>query len=452
MKKADQMDFSSEEGVDRISGLPDHILCHILSFVPTKDAVATSTLSTRWKYVWTSVPILDFDASVHREFVSFFNMYARRQPEITFQNFVNRVMLLNDIPRVQKFRLVYGCHHRPAPICTWLRLAISREILELELDFFLSVRQEFIKFPREFFMSSKLVVLKLSRMPLIVPSFVCFPMLKILEVRKVLFLDDKSTQNLLSGCQVLEELVIEETTRERSRVINISIQTLKSFSISYQYMTDISVDCPYKFVINASNLEYFHVKGRLLDDFEVKNVASLINVHLDLRQFAGFPDNHGLCHQRVCNLFRGIANTKILTLSNDIVQLLSAAHDMNLPRFYNLTVLALGLNIDFCWLRLVTEFIKCSSDLEVLTLNNKQGLFRDRDELRRSPPEAMPEYMLSRLKDILTQKLYSNFLPEYVENLVQDVNVLKRLKINCQCPSLLKCQIGLPLNHLNLLA
>ena len=44
--------------VDRISGLPDAVLCHILSYRPTKLA-ATSVLSTRWRYIFASVPNID---------------------------------------------------------------------------------------------------------------------------------------------------------------------------------------------------------------------------------------------------------------------------------------------------------------------------------------------------------------------------------------------------------
>ncbi|GAU38249.1 hypothetical protein TSUD_119290 [Trifolium subterraneum] len=52
---------------DRISELPDPILCHILSFLPTKFAATTSILSKRWKPLWLSVQTLDFDDKTFKD-------------------------------------------------------------------------------------------------------------------------------------------------------------------------------------------------------------------------------------------------------------------------------------------------------------------------------------------------------------------------------------------------
>ncbi|KAM0000595.1 putative F-box domain, leucine-rich repeat domain superfamily, F-box-like domain superfamily [Helianthus debilis subsp. tardiflorus] len=43
---------------DRLSGLSDDLLLKILSFVRLKDAVRSSVLSPRWRYLWTSLPTL----------------------------------------------------------------------------------------------------------------------------------------------------------------------------------------------------------------------------------------------------------------------------------------------------------------------------------------------------------------------------------------------------------
>ncbi|KAJ0427741.1 putative F-box domain, leucine-rich repeat domain superfamily, F-box-like domain superfamily [Helianthus annuus] len=45
---------------DRLTSLPDDIIHKILSFVSIKRAVKTSVLSSRWRFIWTSMPYLSF--------------------------------------------------------------------------------------------------------------------------------------------------------------------------------------------------------------------------------------------------------------------------------------------------------------------------------------------------------------------------------------------------------
>lgn len=59
-----------------LSELPDHVLLHIISFLPTKEAIRTSILSKRWEYIWTSIPKLYF-VQGHTKMVDFMNFVGR---------------------------------------------------------------------------------------------------------------------------------------------------------------------------------------------------------------------------------------------------------------------------------------------------------------------------------------------------------------------------------------
>ncbi|EXB55281.1 Putative F-box/FBD/LRR-repeat protein [Morus notabilis] len=63
------------------SELPQHILHHILNFVPTKEAARTSILSKTWKSTWDSRSKVDLDLNIFEPYEENFPEFARKTLE-----------------------------------------------------------------------------------------------------------------------------------------------------------------------------------------------------------------------------------------------------------------------------------------------------------------------------------------------------------------------------------
>ncbi|XP_057956162.1 F-box/FBD/LRR-repeat protein At4g26340-like [Malania oleifera] len=241
-----QHSAAGEATDDRISRLPDSVLSHILSFVPTTDAVRTSVLSTRWKHLLASASNLHFDDSR------------------VVSDYLNR--------RGKRFRLkctagqFLGYEMKPH-LNTWISVALWHGVRELDLHISPLTKSNLL--PCSLFTSATLRVLKLTMngAELNVPASVRFSSLKILHLRSMVFVDDGSVKCLFSGCSVLEDLLIEFCNFSRMKVIDISIPTLQRLTINGRTSNYEYIIPQYEVVFDFPLLEYLNYV-----DFGVKRI------------------------------------------------------------------------------------------------------------------------------------------------------------------------------------
>ncbi|XP_052139351.1 FBD-associated F-box protein At5g60610-like [Oryza glaberrima] len=115
---------SSPDGADRISCLPDEILCNVISRLPLKAAASTTALSSRWSRLWYSVPL--FFADTH-----LLPSDGRITHPISVTNAVSRVLAAHPGPF---HRVDLSCSimeaHLPE-LDRWLQLLAAKAVEEL---------------------------------------------------------------------------------------------------------------------------------------------------------------------------------------------------------------------------------------------------------------------------------------------------------------------------------
>ncbi|KAB2614111.1 FBD-associated F-box protein [Pyrus ussuriensis x Pyrus communis] len=267
---------------DRISELPDEILCHLLSFLPTLHAVRTTILSTRWNNVWcTSAPIsLQFDS---RDFSS------GPQQQTRFMRFVDCVMkLCGSSCNIR--RLCLHCHSFAfkdedfSRIHRWISTAIKNNVIDLDLYLFSNNNYdsfEKIEMPPSVFQCRSLVSLKLDTNCLTYsPSTSgCFPSLKHLHVTFRDYINEGRVKIFLN-CPALEDLTIVGNVGGDVLELNISAPQMKT-------LTTDNLDC--KFFVDAPRLENLNVNidwPSLTSNYVLENSKSLVKAKVHVKYIA----------------------------------------------------------------------------------------------------------------------------------------------------------------------
>ncbi|KAK4341831.1 hypothetical protein RND71_037647 [Anisodus tanguticus] len=419
---------NTDDGEDEISNLPDSILLHILSYLPTRDVVGTCILSTRWKNLWTCVENIDVDDS----FLYSSGVFGYPMKDTCFKHFVHRVLQLREESNIKKFRLSCRVCFSASHVCSWLSAVIRHNVQDLDLCLFV---EEPFMLPQCLFSSKTLTSLKLEmNCVLELPTCTFFPFLRTLHLCLVTFRDDSSTQRLFSGCPMLQELAILDCEWMNLKQVAISISSLKSLIIDdlpFFGSTDDLNGCEIK--IDAASLSFLKYSGYLSNEICLYNLSPSVNasIHIPI-----LYEKRNQIAFRAVKLFRGLHKISAARISSRAIESLFIA-DIEidrLPVFYNLTHLELSMELENHTIGPLNELLQCLPKLHSLHfsegLDPCMHLCEDDWNLRSVPP-----CFLSSLKTVKYSNFHGNHTEiSFLRNLLEIAIVLEKLNIVCSKP------------------
>ncbi|XP_028124361.1 F-box/LRR-repeat protein At4g14103-like [Camellia sinensis] len=321
-------------GEDRISNLPESILCHILSKLPTKFAAGIAILSTKWNNPFVSIPnpTINIDDSLL--------LNPHNTTNSNFINFMNHLftVTLIDVPTIHKLHL--QCHHDygNSNIDEWVSIALKRNVTGLSL--FFNVKSTGVSIPG-LFDSTTLVDLLLSQhYGLNVPDLDFLSKIKRLYLDYVGFVDGESFERVVDGCPVLEELSLDGVEFEEIEVIRISSNTIRFLLVHNCYHNECEV------VMDTPALETIFYNDYASIYYPLINFSSLLKAYIDIgpskeQLEEEEEDETSQYGQNVSKLVTTCSNVDFLYLSNSSVSAISCAC-LRVPTFYNLIELKLG--------------------------------------------------------------------------------------------------------------
>uniref|UniRef100_A0A803P650 F-box domain-containing protein n=1 Tax=Cannabis sativa TaxID=3483 RepID=A0A803P650_CANSA len=303
------------EEVDRISKLPKEVITHILSFLPTKDAVRTCVLSKHWKLMWYYVPKLFFPTANtngtsdwRKEFFDFVDKCLERR-----KNFIPESTVIS-------FEIQMGFLEKSlvGHIDEWLDFAVENKVKQIKLCLALgrceSNKIYYYPLPEKLVLKGRyLTKLELSKVELDSNYSFDFPSLKLLSLCFVWFKNNDVVDKLLLGCPSLENLklskccgLIRGGLRFRSLSLKfLQIESHSDILVQIEAMNLESLEL-YCFSFEKMNLSLGKVMRNLVlvCDWGMKESLLLENLISNLPQL----ENLTLCDSKVLQL----KNLKIL--------------------------------------------------------------------------------------------------------------------------------------------
>ena len=277
-REKQRIERAERNGGDIISTLPDFLLIHILSFLPTRDTVITSILLSRQRPLWTLLPILNLDQRT----------LLRNEHTFSFVDTVSRIWTLRNAIPQRTLRIRWTSNCQLFYVDTWLRATIHRAMLQ-ELDLFIYTYYQALQLPRTPFFSTTLVVLKFTDQIFLNPPHDCsLPSLRILQLSYVKYVNHNSLSTLLAACLLLQHLTLKMSESDLKYMdknaakfnIIVLIAPLKRLLFSSNANSS-----SYKLQINTPALEYFNFLADLGGHIvlENQNLPNLFELVIGIR-------------------------------------------------------------------------------------------------------------------------------------------------------------------------
>ncbi|KAL9142598.1 hypothetical protein ABFS82_14G180500 [Erythranthe guttata] len=389
----------SSSRIDRISDLPDSILCHILSFLPTKSSVATAILARRWRFLWAYVTTLDF--------------------QYQNQEIIHRVMLQRRAHALVTFRLDYDTPCSSYQLETWIAFATARSVERLDLYLQEQDSSDLGDLPPCLFTCKTLVELTLDTCGVIpLNASVYLPRLKKLHLIFVQYEADESLPEMLAGCPVLEELEIE--LFDDMVCCDVSSPTVKRLALNF--INERNGGRAGRLEINTPALEYLLINDYFLDHIKCGVLTSLVEADISLD-----IDCEILYFRPLLRFFDKLCNVKCLELNiSNSGEVINPLHSALTTSFRNLTELILDADCRF-----LSKFLKAADNLETLILYRHS--MKSCKELRgwMEPPQQVPTCLSSHLRIVKFAYLHGRKHDfEIIRYLLRNARVLEMMEIS----------------------
>ncbi|KAL4590305.1 hypothetical protein LXL04_003233 [Taraxacum kok-saghyz] len=328
-----------EDGADLISKLPDPILRLILSRAPsTEEIIRTSILSTRWRYLWTSIPSLDL------------RYRAKDNSEVSqFNEFVDRI-LLNRSVDLDRVRLSCSDYYSMSTVERWIHATVMRNVKQLDLSFSPKEKSENVVMPDCLVTCASLEVLKLdsSRRGLILPKVMGFPALRVLYLGYIELFDSDSIEDFLENCPLLEDLTLDEVIlHEKIDFLRISCSKLKRFRFDSYYKGCLMISSP--------ELMCLALTGFVATDIICEGLSSLKEAIISLKP------------RHIFRLFPGISHLESLNI--ELHFLYEALDRVRVPALPHLKTLELSATEFYFSVKYLNKIIKHCPKLESFCLH-----------------------------------------------------------------------------------